>query len=67
LGCLICGRWPVDPAHVIKRSRGSDDRKNLVPLCREHHTEQEGKTKAFQDRHGVNLAEVALALDVQHG
>ena len=66
LPCTICGRWPVDPAHLKKRSRGSDDRKNLVPLCREHHDEQEGKIPAFEKRHGVDLTAVALRLDAEY-
>lgn len=36
--CLICGRTPCDPHHYIRQSHGgTDDPKNLVPLCREHH------------------------------
>jgi hypothetical protein len=66
LPCLICGSWPVDPAHVIKRSRGSDDRKNLVPLCREHHTEQEGRNVLFEVAYEVNQTEQARLLDVQY-
>jgi hypothetical protein len=66
LPCLICGRSPVDPAHVIKRSRGSDDRRNLLPLCRWHHNDQEGKNAEFEMRYGVDLTAMALALDVQY-
>jgi 5-methylcytosine-specific restriction endonuclease McrA len=37
--CVACGaRRPLDPAHVMKRSRGgSDDLDNLLTLCRACH------------------------------
>jgi hypothetical protein len=67
LRCLICGGRPVDPAHVIKRSRGSDDRKNLVPLCRfPHHFQQEGRTAAFEMDYKVDLTAEALRLDAEY-
>jgi hypothetical protein len=38
LGCLVCGRSPVDPAHVVPRRLGSCDSPDcVVPLCRAHH------------------------------
>jgi hypothetical protein len=49
----------VDPAHVIKRSRGSDDLYNCIPLARHLHDEQEGKNAAFEAKYGVNLTELA--------
>jgi hypothetical protein len=51
LGCLVCGRRPVDPAHLIPQALGSDDRDNLIPLCRQHHNEQEGRTAEFEERY----------------
>ncbi len=36
-GCGVCGRWPVDLAHVVPRSRGGGWEGNIVPLCRAHH------------------------------
>ena len=40
-GCRICGDTPVDPAHIIPRSRVrpgiGEDARNIVPLCRAHH------------------------------
>jgi hypothetical protein len=36
--CLVCGRRPVDPAHLVPRSLGGcDDADCVVPLCRTHH------------------------------
>jgi hypothetical protein len=49
----------VDPAHVVKRSRGSDDLYNCIPLSRHLHEEQEGKNAAFEAKYGVNLTELA--------
>ena len=38
LGCLVCGRSPVDPAHVVPRRLGGCDSPDcVVPLCRAHH------------------------------
>lgn len=49
----------VDPAHVIKRSRGSDDLYNCIPLARHLHDEQEGHNAEFEAKYGVNLTELA--------
>ena len=58
IGCLYYdGR--SDPAHVIPVSRGSGDFDNLISLCRLHHMEQEGRTKAFEAKFGVNLKAIA--------
>lgn len=38
LGCLVCGRSPVDPAHLVPRRLGGCDSPDcVVPLCRAHH------------------------------
>jgi hypothetical protein len=38
LGCVVCGRSPVDPAHVVPRRFGGCDSPDcVVPLCRTHH------------------------------
>jgi hypothetical protein len=35
---LVCGRRPVDPAHLVPRSLGGCDHPDcVVPLCRPHH------------------------------
>jgi len=39
--CLVCNRIGSDPAHIkTVGSGGHDEKSNLMPLCREHHTEQ---------------------------
>jgi 5-methylcytosine-specific restriction endonuclease McrA len=39
--CLVCSSKNVDVAHVRTRGAGGPDEEfNLMPLCREHHTEQ---------------------------
>jgi hypothetical protein len=38
LACVVCGRSPVDPAHVVPRRLGGCDSPDcVVPLCRAHH------------------------------
>lgn len=44
LPCCICGREPphyqIDPSHIkTVGSGGHDDEWNVVPMCRQHHTE----------------------------
>lgn len=37
-GCLVCGRAPVDPAHLVpQRFGGCPDPDCVVALCRAHH------------------------------
>lgn len=36
--CLVCGRRPVDPAHLVPRSLGGcDEPECVIPLCRRCH------------------------------
>ena len=37
LSCLVCGCWPVDPAHVLKTRAAGGGPEGMAPLCREHH------------------------------
>ncbi|HEX4306496.1 MAG TPA: HNH endonuclease [Solirubrobacterales bacterium] len=38
LRCLVCGRTPVDPAHLVpRRLGGCDSPECVVALCRTHH------------------------------
>lgn len=38
--CVVCRR-PSDPCHIKSNGSGGDDTHwNLMPLCRNHHTEQ---------------------------
>lgn len=56
---------PIDPAHVV-RARGmggvNSDKTQVAYLCRGHHSEQEGKTRAFEARYKVDLAAEAARL-----
>jgi hypothetical protein len=39
--CLVCNRIGSDPAHIkTVGSGGNDSENNIIPLCREHQTEQ---------------------------
>lgn len=63
LPCCACGAPPPsDPAHVRSRGAGGKDA-DVVPLCRKHHDEQhQHGIQTFQERHGVDLADVARQL-----
>lgn len=38
--CLSCGNKTVDPHHIKTRGSGGGDQMwNLMPLCRQHHSE----------------------------
>lgn len=38
--CVICSSTPCDPCHIISKGAGGGDTKNnLLPMCREHHSE----------------------------
>ena len=40
LNCLVCNKLGVDLHHIkTRKSGGSDNDYNLMPLCRLHHTE----------------------------
>lgn len=42
--CIICGKWPTDPAHIkTVKSGGPDHPRNVIPMCRLHHTLQHSK------------------------
>ena len=52
--------WYIaEAAHLKTRGAGGSDRENVVPLCRIHHNEQEGKTAAFERKYGVDLRKLA--------
>ncbi len=41
LFCVVCGSTPCDPCHIKTYAvTGADDPLNLVPMCRQHHSEQ---------------------------
>lgn len=48
--CAACGLGPCDPAHIKTRgSGGGDTWDNVLPLCREHHTEQHKRGMRFME------------------
>jgi hypothetical protein len=55
--CLVCGKMPVDPHHVMavgtKQSKRNDY--TASALCREHHTEVGSGLKKFEEKYHVNL------------
>ena len=53
-------------AHVSPKARGTGDRNQLVPLCEGGHMEQEGHTKAFNTKYGLDLAAIAKELDARY-
>ena len=58
-----CAHWPSDAAHVKSRAAGGTKR-DLVPLCHEHHMEQHSTgIKTFQEKHGIDLALIAAEID----
>lgn len=64
LPCAVCGRSPVDPAHVrCRRVYGAwleNGDGNLIPLCRTHHNEQHSRgIVTFQEAHNIDMAAVA--------
>ena len=65
--CLVCGRRPVDPAHVVPRSLGGCDHPDcVVPLCRVHHRRYDhgelDLTSHLEPRHRAELAHGLLHL-----
>ena len=57
--CCVCGGWPSEAAHAKSRGAGGTA-EDMVPMCTRHHREQHDTgIETFQERHGVNLAEIA--------
>lgn len=67
LTCVVCGRHPVEVAHVGERAFGQkcSDTETL-PLCVEHHREgkfsQHRLGKHFWKHHGIEKAELIARL-----
>jgi len=53
------GRSRIEPAHVKPFASSGRDAGTICPLCPKHHDEQEGKTREFEARYGVNLTDLA--------
>jgi hypothetical protein len=42
--CILCKKWPTDPCHIkTVKTGGCDSYRNVLPMCREHHTMQHSK------------------------
>ncbi len=68
--CRYCASsGPLDPAHIVPRSRGGDmDALNIVPLCRTHHTAYDagqlellGRLTVQEQAHAAGLVGLAEA------
>lgn len=56
---MACGKSGTDPAHIKSVGAGGDDHiNNLLPLCREHHSEhhQTGWSKFIRKHPQVGYA-----------
>lgn len=62
--CLVCGRRPVDPAHLVARARGGCDHPDcVVPLCRAcHRAYDRGELDLLPHLEPAFRAELAHAL-----
>lgn len=58
--CAACGKsGPNDPAHIKSRGAGGpDDERNVIPLCRWHHTQQHKEGFIRMMEHYPRLARV---------
>ena len=64
--CVPWCRILAEPAHLKTRGAGGDDLWNIVPLCRRHHREQEGRTRAFETQYGLDLTALAAQYTRQY-
>lgn len=60
LPCIVPGCWkgPIEAAHAKARGMGgvNSDNRQLVPLCRWHHSEQHTRgVITFQAKYGIDL------------
>jgi 5-methylcytosine-specific restriction endonuclease McrA len=67
--CLVCGRVPCDPAHLVPRSLGGCDEPDcVVPLCRPCHREFDEHRLCLlpylEPRHRAELAHALLHVGV---
>ena len=69
-GCVVCGRRPVDPAHLVPRGLADDDGgdpRAIVPLCREHHRAyDEGRLSLLEHLEPDCRQQLAYAVE-RHG
>lgn len=64
-GCLVCG-GPSECCHLRTAGNAGTGYKPpdwfCVPLCRDHHAEQEGRTSLFERKYGIDLWGMAAHL-----
>jgi len=71
--CLVCGRTPVDPDHLMARGMGGRGKGGTVtgsridfsciPLCRVHHSERHQlPERDFEDLYRIKLWKEAFKL-----
>ena len=63
---FVPGRARIEHCHLRTQGSGGDDRANSFTACPIHHDEQEGRTKAFCARYGLDLYQIVLDLDAQY-
>jgi hypothetical protein len=56
---VYLNRQPTEPAHIKTQGSGGYDRDNVVPMCPKHHDEQEGDTRGFEKKYGLDLRKIA--------
>ena len=62
LPCLVCGKKPSDPDHLIALGTYQHKRNDLsaVPLCRTHHGERQSRgMKWLNEKYSLDLWQVA--------
>jgi hypothetical protein len=63
LGCCTpgCRKTDIECAHAGPTRANGGRWFEVVPLCSAHHREQEGRTNAFNEKHGIDLIDIAAA------
>ena len=62
--CLVCGQYPVDPAHVVPRAFTGDDPRAVIALCRLHHRAyDDGNLDLLRELEPYYREELAFAVE----
>jgi hypothetical protein len=64
LACAVpgCQRTDIEAAHVGRTRARGGTWQEVAPLCAPHHREQEGRSRAFGARYGIDLDAIAAAV-----
>ena len=65
LHCQVCG-GPAIPIHIKPKGSGGYDLGNVADLCWWHHSEQEGHTKEFEKKYGIDLQARANEIEAMY-